>query len=369
VFRSLNLRQQDQDGRPTWQLTSPEARYDLRRRVAQALEPKGVIYRAGKPAYNLAATTGTVINDGEVILLEGRIRVERLGSDPMLIRASRVRWFPSRQRMEIDRHPEALDSHNRLTALYARFLFDSRQLELRGRPLLERWEKRVDPITAAQPRRDPAIVIRVARADWEPESGRLEARGPVLATRRPPGSAAGRPPQTLAGTGLLGNTIKQQYRLSGPVQIVDPADDATLLTRDLALDGRTRRIHTDQPFQGQRGTLRVEGRSLLVDGDRDTIRIPAGCALDRPGERLRAGSCTWNWTTGAIEAEGDLEFRRQANDQLTRGGRLRGRLGKDGELEVTAPGGRVFSQFRIPPGSEPAPRQPRQRQEPEPIRL
>ncbi|MFM7266846.1 MAG: hypothetical protein ACKOZW_14910, partial [Cyanobium sp.] len=29
VFRSLNLRQQDRQGRPAWELTSPEARYDL----------------------------------------------------------------------------------------------------------------------------------------------------------------------------------------------------------------------------------------------------------------------------------------------------------------------------------------------------
>ena len=34
VFRSLNLRQQDSRGQPAWELTSPEARYDIRRRVA-----------------------------------------------------------------------------------------------------------------------------------------------------------------------------------------------------------------------------------------------------------------------------------------------------------------------------------------------
>ena len=38
VFRSLNLRQQDQKGQPAWELTSPEARYDLQRRVTVAIK-------------------------------------------------------------------------------------------------------------------------------------------------------------------------------------------------------------------------------------------------------------------------------------------------------------------------------------------
>ena len=130
VFRSLDLRQQDQRGRPAWSLTSPEARYDLRRQVAQAVTPKGVIYRDGQPADRLQATSGTVINDGEVVLLEGQIRVEQMGRQPVLIQASRVRWFPSRQRMEIDRQPRASDPQYRLSSQRATFLFDQNLLKL-----------------------------------------------------------------------------------------------------------------------------------------------------------------------------------------------------------------------------------------------
>ena len=49
VFRSLNLRQKDSSGRPLWELTSPEVRYDLGRRVAQARDLRGTIYAKGKP--------------------------------------------------------------------------------------------------------------------------------------------------------------------------------------------------------------------------------------------------------------------------------------------------------------------------------
>ena len=147
VFRSLNLQQADDKGRPSWKMTSPEARYDLQRRVAEALEPRGVIYRQGDPVYRLSASTATVLNDGELILLEGRIRIEKVGRDPVLITASRVRWFPDRATMDIDRHPRAIDPYNRLVARYARFLIDQKQLELRGSPELQRWSERVNPLT------------------------------------------------------------------------------------------------------------------------------------------------------------------------------------------------------------------------------
>ena len=50
VFRSLNLRQKGTDGLPLWELSSPEARYDLGRRVAQARDLSGTIYPKGQPA-------------------------------------------------------------------------------------------------------------------------------------------------------------------------------------------------------------------------------------------------------------------------------------------------------------------------------
>ena len=69
VFRSLNLRQKDSSGRPLWELTSPEVRYDLGRRVAQARDLRGTIYAKGQPLYLITASSGTVINDGELVQL------------------------------------------------------------------------------------------------------------------------------------------------------------------------------------------------------------------------------------------------------------------------------------------------------------
>ncbi|MFM8604772.1 MAG: LPS export ABC transporter periplasmic protein LptC [Cyanobium sp.] len=367
VFRSLNLRQQDQKGRQAWELTSPEARYDLRRRVAQAMKPRGVIYAEGKARYRLAAESGTVINDGEVILLEGNVRLEQLGSQPTLIRASRVRWIPSRSLMEIDRHPEAFDPLNRIVSRRARFLLDRNQLELRGTPQLQRWSKRFDPFSNEK-RGPPELVVTVSRADWQPGSGLLEATGPVRAVRRPAGSAPGRLPQTLSASALQGNTIRQEYRLRAPVRAVDPVDAMQLDAQDVSIEVDQQRIRSDQPFVARRGPSSVRGEALRVNAGEQSVEIPAGCVLEQPGERLQARRCLWNWKTQAIEAEGNLQLDRQTNPRSVRAQQLKGTLGAKGSVQVSSPGGRVISRIRVDqPRRAAKPVQPRPK--PPPIRL
>lgn len=347
VFRSLNLRQQDSRGQPAWELTSPEARYDIRRRVAQALQPRGVIYAEGKPLYRVEASSGVVLNDGDVIQLEGKIRLQRLGAEPVLIRASQVRWLPSQRRMELDRHPEALDRHNRLVAEKARFLLDKEVLELRGKPRLERWAEAFQP--SAGPPGAAETVLTVAQLDWHPGSGRLEAAGPVQATRRPRGRAGGLAPQTLSASGLQGNTREQRFSLLAPVRFDDLVEGTTLTAQQVEVMLEGNRIRTDAPFSGQRQDLQVRGQSLRLSGNESLVEIPAGCLLDRPGESLRAGRCLWNWSTETIEAAGDVELQRSTNSQSIRAERLSGRLGSGGSIEASSPGGRVVSRFRVPP--------------------
>lgn len=368
VFRSLNLRQQDTLGKAAWELISPEARYDVIRKISRAIDPRGIIYQDGRPVYELEATTGTVINDGELILLEGNIRLRQLGKNPLLIKATRLRWYPSEELMQIDRNPEAFDRQNRILADKARFLLDKQQLELRGKPELHRWSKRFEPLKD-QSRPAPELVIKASRADWQPNTGLLDVRGPLTAIRRPaPGSSPDQKPMTLTASGLDGNTIQQKFELKGPVDVLDPAQSTTLQASRLRIDVKNNRIRSDQAFKGHRGDLRVRGQSLVVNGDQTTVWIPSGCEIDRPGERLRSQSCSWNWKTQAVSAQGSIRLQREANQQITRGGRLNGRLGKNGQLVITAPGAQVFSQFKLPQRSGPAKPQ-RPRPKPEPIRL
>jgi hypothetical protein len=67
-----------------------------------------------------------------------------------------------------------------------------------------------------------------------------------------------------------------------------------------------------------------------------------------------------------VEAEGDVRFERQANQQLTRAQRVVGQLGPGGSVTATTPGGRVITQVQGPRPKQ-APTPPRVPAKPEPI--
>lgn len=358
VFRSLDLRQQSPLGQLLWEMTSPEARYDLRRQMAQASRPKGIIYSAGKPLYKLQADSGIVLSDGEAILLEGNLQVERLGDRPVLITADRARWLPRRRLLLLDRKPQADDPQGRIIAGRARFLLDQDRLELSGQPRLERWERRFGLLRGA-PRPPAPLQVQARQVSWNPGSGDLRATGPLQARRLAPGSPPGVPPQQLSAAALAGNTIAQSYSLRGPVTYRDRARNERFSGGDVQVQTNAIQASTTQPFEATHGDLQISGNNLSVDGQNHWVSIGSACLLRRPTERLQAKRCQWNWISNQVDAAGDVIIERASNSQRSRAEQLNGRLGNDGLLQLTAPGGRVLSRFRVAapaPAPAPAPR-------------
>ncbi|MFN7898557.1 MAG: LPS export ABC transporter periplasmic protein LptC [Synechococcaceae cyanobacterium] len=358
VFRALDLRQQDAQGRRLWEISSSEARYDLRRKLAQASDLRGTIYLEGEPRYRVRASSGTVINDGEVVQLEGEIRLEQIDDPPALITASRVRWLPSRQLMELDRFPNAFNDRFNIRGETARFRFDQERLELRGQPTMRGWSQPFNPLRSL-PQGPPELTLRARDVVWFPRSGRLQAVGPIQATRQVqpasavpaakevgattalPRLAAGS--QLLSAGGLEGNTTSQAFVLSAPLRMLDQGQNTTLVAPGLTVN------------------LRQQVAATL-DG-------PQGCLILRPSESLRARRCQWNWAKQSAHAEGDVVLQRRDYDQRSQAGRLDARLGPTSAVVLTAPGARVISRFRVPRAPEPPRPAPSARREPEPIHL
>ncbi len=335
VFRSLELRQKTAGGQPAWEITSPEARYDLGRKLAQARDLRGLIYANGKPLYRVSATRGVVLNDGEVVQLEGPTRVERLGENPLVISALRVRWYPQQGRMLLDRQPDARQKGLTLTARRAVFDFKADRLELSGDPEL------VD--------RGQALTrLSLRRVLWWAANGQLVGDGPVRGTR----TEQGRGDQTLSSPSLSGNTVRQEVVLAAPVVVLVPAEQASLQARITRVDLKGEIISSDQPFKGRRGAIEVAGQGFRLEGQTSTLIIPAGCVLRQPGDSLTADECRWNWDTNQVQARGGVQLRRDQNGLITQAGQLDGRVARDGSVVFSQPGGRVTTQIRVPSGSD-----------------
>ena len=95
VFRSLDLSQRADNGDRDWDLTSPEARYDLNSRTIRARRPRGVLYRDDQPHYRITADLATVLRDGELVILEGSVHLRQLNQRGLTIKGDNLIWTPT----------------------------------------------------------------------------------------------------------------------------------------------------------------------------------------------------------------------------------------------------------------------------------
>jgi LPS export ABC transporter protein LptC len=368
VFRSLDLRQQNGTGEPAWDLTSPEARYDLIRQLAQARRPQGTIYRNGKPHITIKALRGTVIGDGQAIQLEGEVLITLLGRNPVRISGDQARWIPRDDLMVIDRRPVATDQRTRISAQNARYLLAMDRVELRGSPVLEQWPKAVPAVADRLP---APIRVQASSVDWRPEQGSLLAPGAVQGerhTRTEQGREAGgqsssdaRSDLLLTASGLRGNLREGFLDLLAPVRLRERGGRSWLQAEQTRWAFNAQLLASERPFEGLINNLNVRGDSLRIDLDRETVLVPRGCRLNQPGQQLSAERCLWHWDTERFLATGAVELRRSAYRQITRSSQLSGRIGREGTVEFASPGARVNSQFSLPAKDSSGPQEQRRR--------
>ena len=365
VFRSLDLRQQNGTGEAAWDLTSPEARYDLIRQLAQARRPQGTIYRNGKPHITIKALRGTVIGDGQAIQLEGEVLITLLGRNPVRISGDQARWIPRDDLMVIDRRPVATDQRTRISAQNARYLLAMDRVELRGSPVLEQWPKAVPAVADRLP---APIRVQVSSVDWRPEQGSLLAPGAVQGERHARAEQAGGQSRTdarsdllLTASGLRGNLREGFLDLLAPVRLRERGGRSWLQAGQTRWAFNAQLLASERPFEGLINNLNVRGDSLRIDLDRETVLVPRGCRLNQPGQQLSAERCLWHWDTERFLATGAVELRRSAYRQITRSSQLSGRIGREGTVEFASPGARVNSQFSLPAKDSSGPQEQRRR--------
>ena len=338
VFRSLKLEQKTKQGLMDWSLNSPEARYELNRRLVRARQPIGVLYKNGKPSFRVRSDLALVVNDGEQILLEGDVRLQQLNGSKLLIQGDRLRWRPQQGILLIEQRPRATDKESRISASEAQLLQTTNDLTLKGVVKLERWSEDSDPSK-------PDTTLRTGLAQWNLDSGLLNAKGPVLAQRR---DQEGTVLEQLQGKSLQGNTRAGDLKVMAPVMVQMPRQKGVLKAQDTTWNFRTQIVRSEQPFEAELDRTRIFGNAFQAELQNTTVVIKGDCRIEQPAEALDATTCRWNWGTEEVLAEGNVLLRREANDQQTRASKLVGQVGEKGRITFTAPGGKVESQVRFP---------------------
>ena len=338
VFRKLELEQKKSSGDVDWKLSSPEARYELSRRLVRAKRPVGVLYSKNKPSFKIRADFAIVINDGQQIMLEGDVQLQQVNGQKILIKGERLRWQPQLSRLVMEQQPRAFDERSRITATVAILQQDTNELTLSGPVQLNRWQNKL-ALTVK-----PDTAVRTGNAFWNLDNGALKADGPVLGQRR---DQEGVVLEQLEGRELIGNTQRGVITVKSPVIVTMPKNKGLLRAKDTSWNFRKQTLSSNDPFEGLINQTQINGERFRAELDQSSVVIPEGCRIQQPGERLDARQCRWNWQTDEVLASGGVRVERESNNQITEAETLSGSVGDEGSLTFTAPGNKVRSQVTI----------------------
>ena len=336
IFKSLDLKQRRPDGVRDWELTSPEARYNTAARTVRAKIPKGILYFEDKPSFMISAEHATVLNDGELVVLEGTIRLNRLGAEPLLIQGDRLIWRPALSTMVINQRPVALNRNSRIISNSLIFQQQSGQLLFSGPTKLSRWEKNYSSTL------NPQTVITAGNSRWNLNTGIIAAVGPILAYQD-----NGR---ELTAASIQGNTKNNFLDLKAPVQFKLEQDDAIVNAGETRWNFERDELSSKAPVSASLPKGDVSGVGFIIDIRNNLLTISNSCEVAQLDKNLRAKSCTWDWGKDLLTAAGNVNLKESKTGQVQRAEQIDGALNQDGSIRFSPARDRVKTQIKLNTG-------------------
>ena len=336
IFKSLDLKQRRPDGVRDWELTSPEARYNTAARTVRAKIPKGILYFEDKPSFMISAEHATVLNDGELVVLEGTIRLKRLGAEPLLIQGDRLIWRPALSTMVINQRPVALNRNSRIISNSLIFQQQSGQLLFSGPTKLSRWEKNYSSTL------NPQTVITAGNSRWNLNTGIIAAVGPILAYQD-----NGR---ELTAASIQGNTKNNFLDLKAPVQFKLEQDDAIVNAGETRWNFERDELSSKAPVSASLPKGDVSGVGFIIDIRNNLLTISNSCEVAQLDKNLRAKSCTWDWGKDLLTAAGNVNLKESKTGQVQRAEQIDGALNQDGSIRFSPARDRVKTQIKFNTG-------------------
>ncbi|BEV36258.1 LPS export ABC transporter periplasmic protein LptC [Synechococcus sp. M16CYN] len=336
TLRKFDLNQRQSNGLKDWDLSSPEARYNSVAGTVRARLPEGVLYQSGSPAFSLGADFTTVVDNGKLIVLEGSVRLKRLGSSSLLIKGDRLIWRPADSTMVINQRPEAVDRDLKLVADSLTFYLDRNQLIFNGHTQLSRWEN------SREPTAQPDVIITARDGRWNLKSGTLSAAGPIRA-------------DYLSGRRLIASSIQGNIKL-GILDLRSPVRFKLESGKGAVNGGRTRwdltksKLISKAPVAAYISDGELRGDGFVIDILRDTLIIPRGCRTTQPNKSLRAQRCTWNWKNSILVAEGDINPKHSDSGQSLKAKQIESGVALDRYIRSAPLEQRVQTHIRLRSG-------------------
>jgi LPS export ABC transporter protein LptC len=352
AFSRVTLSQPDQKGNPAWKLRADQAMYSQERKEGTLEKPRGQLFQAGVPVYNITADRAQVGANGDVIKLLGKVEATDLRQGAV-IRADEAEWGTKTEVLLLHKNLAGGWQDLQMTAQEGRWESETNQLQLSGLPVV---------MTSAKQR----IKLQSEQFLWQIKAQHLASTKPVEIQRflptTPPAATTSQPAmvpvpdatsptspaasQTLIGKAngqeLEGDLQKNWFWLKGQAKVVYAQPSLEIASDRLRWEVQSDRIVSETPLtlidhQNKLTASANQGNADLVTKMLNLLGN-VKVLLQVPPSDLGADRVQWAIDTQEVEAEGNVRYIRNSQPPIdVSGPKASGNLKQE---TVTITGGR-----------------------------
>lgn len=333
TLRDVTLEQQDEDGVLLWKVDAEEATYSPNQEVANLVNLDGELYQDGELLYRVKADTGTIRDNGKVILLEGNIVATGI-QNQMVLKGQTLEWTPEANLLVVRNGLTGAHPQVRAKANEARVYDRENRMELEGDV--------VATTVVENPQVDPWLKLQGETLQWKWQERTLNSEQPLRVERFENEQVT----EVLVGQKGLVELEENRVTLTESVQ-------AQLLEIPLKMTSDRAVWQVEEQLIQAEDSVRVvnEKEQVTVTSQQGEFNLANQTAFltqdvlaiaQKNDSRLTADRLTWNLTDQTVVAEGGVNYQQSDPQVNIRGPRARGRIE---EQTVVIDGGQVVTEI------------------------
>ncbi|MDP5338705.1 MAG: LPS export ABC transporter periplasmic protein LptC, partial [Nodularia sp. (in: cyanobacteria)] len=293
TFFDVTLEQADEVGRPVWKVRSKKAIYTKEKQIGEAENPVGELYQDGKPIYQVQADKADIEQDGQKLLLKGKI----LATDPIngiVLRGNELEWLPQENLLIVRNQLNGTHKQLQAVAQEARVKTREQRIEFSGGVIANSV--------------DPQMQMRSDNLTWRIKEETLTSDRSIQIDRYNNNKITDRGRGDAAEVNLKTKiaTIKKNARL----ELVDPPTQ--IASNSMTWDMKAQTVRTNSPI-----TVVQRAENVTVTANKGEMKIQekivnlAGnvTAIGQRRQSLKSNLLSWFLDKKLLEAQGNVIYR------------------------------------------------------------
>lgn len=337
ALEDVSLEQQDDNGQLLWKVNADKVIYSPDQETANLVQVEAELYQRGELLYRVQADKGTILEDGQVILLQENILAIGI-QNQMEIRGKALEWRSEEDVMILRDGLTGTHPQVRIQAQEAWAYDQENRMELQGQV--------VATTVVENPKEDPWLKLQGESLAWQWKAEEISHDQPIRVERFEDRTIT----EVLTGKQGLFEISENRMTATDNVRTQIIEIPLEIASDEAIWDVDAKEVDVTRPTEivNDKEKINVMAQTGQLDLEEQVVYLNQDVVVEdeKNTSRLKANRVTWNLVDQTILAEGAVDYQ-QGNPPVTvRGARATGRIENQ---TVVVDGGRVVTEIVPPP--------------------